>query len=105
MTKLSIRIGLIAAAVSVVLVLVGCGRSETLRVSFTVEGMTCESCSSAITDSLTKIDGVEHAEADHVAGTARAIYVSPRVKPELLEAQIESLGYTVTGIEIAPVEG
>jgi copper chaperone CopZ len=66
--------------------------------------MTCESCSSAITDALTKVDGVEQATADHVAGTAEAVVTSPAVSPEQLAAEIEGLGYTVTSISTTPAK-
>jgi copper chaperone len=82
----------------------GCHRSTTVDVSFTVEGMHCESCSSAITDALTKVDGVESASADHVSGSATARVSSPGVAPDELAAEIEGLGYTVTAVETAPVE-
>ena len=44
----------------------GCNRSTAIQASFTVEGMHCEGCSSAITDALVKVVGVESASADHV---------------------------------------
>jgi copper chaperone CopZ len=86
-------------------VLSGCGEAQAVQASFTVEGMTCESCSEAITDTLSKLDGVETASADHIAGTAQAVIVSPDVSPEQLAAEIEGLGYTVTATETAPVQG
>ena len=61
-----------------------------------VEGMHCDSCSSAITQALEGVDGVLSAAADHEAGTAEAVYRADTVKPEELEAAIEDLGYTVT---------
>lgn len=83
--------------------LTGCNRSETVQVSFTVEGMHCESCSSAITEVLEKVEGVDSASADHVAGSAEAVFESSGVTPEQLAAEIEGLGYTVTEVETAPV--
>lgn len=86
-------------------VLSGCGQSEAVQASFTVEGMTCESCSKAITDTLSKLDGVETASADHITGTAQAVFVGPDVSPDELAGEIEGLGYTVTATEIAPIQG
>ncbi len=85
--------------------ILGCSRSKTVDVSFTVEGMHCESCSEAITEALEKVDGVESASADHAKGSARARFRSPDVSPEQLTAEIEGLGYTVTDVEITPIEG
>jgi len=83
----------------------GCSRSTTVSASFTVEGMHCESCSSAITEALEKVDGVESVSADHATGSAEARFVSPGVSPEQLAAEIEGLGYTVTAVETTPIEG
>lgn len=83
----------------------GCNRSTAIRATFTVEGMHCEGCSSAITDALVKVVGVESASADHVLGSAEASFQSPAVTPEQLTAEIEGLGYTVTAVKTAPVEG
>lgn len=82
----------------------GCHRSTTVDASFTVEGMHCESCSSAITDALEKVDGVESASADHAMGSAQARFKTPGVSPDQLKAEIEGLGYTVTAIKTTPVE-
>ena len=84
--------------------ILGCNRSTTVDASFTVEGMHCESCSSAITDALTKLDGVESASADHVSGSATARFRSPDVSTDELKAEIEGLGYTVTAVKTTPVE-
>jgi len=83
----------------------GCNRSTTVDASFTVKGMHCESCSSAITDALEKVDGVESASADHAAGSASARFQSPGVSPDELTAEIEGLGYTVTAIKTTTIEG
>ena len=96
--------------IAVVLIIIagmisGCNRSTTVDASFTVEGMHCESCSSAITDALTKLDGVESASADHVSGSAKARFQSQGVSPDELAAEIEGLGYTVTAIKTIPIEG
>ena len=95
-------ITLIVAVTVAVAMFTGCGESKPVRASFTVEGMTCESCSKAITDSLFKVDGVEAASADPIAGTAEAVFLSPDVTPEQLAAEIEGLGYTVTATEVVP---
>ena len=90
---------------AVIGILAGCGPSEPVEVVFTVEGMTCESCSAAITETLSKVEGVERASADHVAGSAEAVFVESEVTVEQLSAEIEGLGYTVSATEITPVQG
>lgn len=83
----------------------GCGRANPVRTVFTVEGMHCDGCSSAITEALSVTDGVEGASADHEKGVAEAVYQPRAVDVEELKAEIEKLGYTVTGMETEAVEG
>jgi copper chaperone CopZ len=82
-----------------------CNRSTVVEASFTVEGMHCDGCSSAITEALSKVDGVTTASADHVTGSAKATYDSSGATTEELTTAIEDLGYTVTGVKTAPSEG
>lgn len=105
MRNSSVSTALLVLLTVVVIALSGCGETTPVQASFTVEGMTCESCSKAITETLSKIEGVERASADHVAGTAEAVFLGPGVTPEVLAAEIEGLGYTVTATEIAPAKG
>ncbi len=91
-------------ALSTVLTALGCGGSTTLvEASFSIAGMTCESCSSAITETLSKLEGVERASADHIIGSAHAVFRSPEVTADQLIGEIEALGYTVTATETATV--
>ena len=78
---------------------------DSVRTVFQIDGMHCGGCSSAITGELEKIDGVTTASADHEKGTAEAVYDSRKVDPKVLKDSIEKLGYTVTGMESASVEG
>ncbi len=94
-----------AIAVVAVVTLAGCSGPEPVRSVFTVEGMHCESCSSAITTALEKTEGVIEAAADHVEGTAEVVYDPRKVEVETLETEIEELGYTVTGVTTEAVEG
>lgn len=99
-----LRIAVLALLAVTALAAVGCARSTTVEAELTVEGMHCESCSAAITQALTRIDGVETASADHAAGSAEARFRSPEVTPEQLETAIEDLGYTVTSVSLRPVD-
>ena len=77
---------------------------DTVRTTFQVEGMHCGSCSSAITSTLEKTSGVIEASADHENGVAEAVYRPRKVEADHLKAEIEKLGYTVTGVETEAVE-
>ncbi|MCU0304685.1 MAG: heavy-metal-associated domain-containing protein [Thermoanaerobaculales bacterium] len=96
-TLLIVGLVLVAAATA------ACGGSTEVSTTFIVEGMTCESCSAAITGALLKIEGVEEASADHLAGTARAVHRVPDAPADRLAAEIESLGYNATAVETTPV--
>jgi len=94
-----------ASVVVAVVSLAACSDPKPVRSVFTVEGMHCESCSSAITTSLEKTDGVVEASADHVTGTAEAVYDPRKVEVETLKTEVEDLGYTVTGVTTEAVKG
>jgi copper chaperone CopZ len=78
---------------------------DTVRTTFQVEGMHCGGCSSAIVATLEKADGVIEVSADHEKGVAEVVYRPRRVEVDELKAEIEMLGYTVTGMETETVEG
>ncbi len=78
---------------------------DTVRTTFQVEGMHCGGCSSAIIATLEKVDGVIEVSSDHENGIAEAVYHPRKVKADELKAEIEKLGYTVTGMETETVEG
>ena len=78
---------------------------NTVRTTFQVEGMHCGGCSSAIIATLEKVDGVIEVSSDHEKGVAEAVYRPRKVEADELKAEIEKLGYTVTGMETVAVEG
>jgi copper ion binding protein len=63
--------------------------------SYQVEGMTCEDCSAAITQELTKLDGVASVAADYKTGTVKVGYQPAKVSDEKVIASIESLKFKV----------
>jgi copper chaperone CopZ len=81
------------------------GRPDTIRTTFQVKGMHCGGCSSTITATLEKVDGVIEASADHERGVAEVVYRPRKVEADELKAEIEKLGYTVTGMETEAVDG
>ena len=81
------------------------GRADLERAVFTVEGMHCDGCSATITATLERVEGVVEAAADHEQGRAEAVYRPREVAVEELKAEIEKLGYTVTGVKTDAFEG
>ena len=98
----------LAAAITMVIVVIGsaCGRTPVVaRTVFSVEGMHCDSCSTGIVATLEKVDGVVSVSADHETGIAEAVYRQTEVAADELEAEIEKLGFTVIGLKTEILEG
>jgi copper chaperone CopZ len=95
----------VLALLALVAPLAADSRPDTVRTTFQVKGMHCGGCSSTITSTLENVDGVIEASADHEKGVAEAVYRPRKVEADELKAEIEKLGYTVTGMETDAVEG
>ena len=66
--------------------------------TFTVTGMTCGHCVSAVTDELTAIDAVEQVDIDLVAGGDSPVTItsSTPVEQAAITEAVDEAGYTVT---------
>lgn len=58
-----------------------------------VAGMTCESCTQALTHRLGEIEGVERCDVDLASATATVNYDGAKVAPSDLVEAIEAVGY------------
>jgi copper chaperone CopZ len=94
----------VLAVLALVAPLAADGRPDTVRTTFQVKGMHCGGCSSAIIATLEKVDGVIDVSSDHEKGVAEAVYRPRKVEADELKAEIEKLGYTVTGMETEAAE-
>ncbi|WP_421883987.1 heavy-metal-associated domain-containing protein [Methylibium sp.] len=61
--------------------------------SFDVRGMTCGGCTGSVQRTLSKIDGVSHAEVTLNPGVASVVADPERVTSAQIEAAITGLGY------------
>ena len=61
-----------------------------------VGGMTCASCSSAITENLTSLDFVASADVNLIASSATVTYRGPRANVDKIIESIEEIGYEAT---------
>ena len=61
--------------------------------SFDVSGMTCGGCTGSVQRTLSKIDGVSHAEVTLQPGVASVVADPDRVTSAQIEAAITGLGY------------
>ena len=60
---------------------------------FDVSGMTCGGCTGSVQRTLSKIDGVSHAEVTLQPGVASVVADPDRVTSAQIEAAITGLGY------------
>lgn len=93
------------AFIALTLILSGCERSpsaptavapaaQTTTLHFKVQGMVCEGCEEAITETLKHMPGVREVHASHVAGTVDVQTTNPSQQAAIGEA-ITKLNYTV----------
>jgi periplasmic mercuric ion binding protein len=76
-------------------------RQENVQtIVLTVEGMTCSGCEVAIVNSLTRIEGVSHADASHTEGTASVSFDPDAVNIEDLQKAVEEAGYKAGNAEV-----
>lgn len=64
------------------------------KISLTVDGMHCGSCSEKITAKLTAVPGVTAAAVDYQSGVAQVAYDPAKVKPDALVAAVKAAGFT-----------
>jgi copper chaperone len=68
--------------------------------TYTVSGMTCGHCVAAVTEELSKIDGVEKVEIDLVAEGESSVTVSSErpLKVDTVREAVDEAGYDLTGV-------
>lgn len=67
---------------------------KLVTAEYSVTGMTCDDCSSAIESELIKVPGVSTVSADWKTGSTKVQYDAGKVTDAQLIAAIEKLGYT-----------
>jgi copper ion binding protein len=74
-----------------------------LRVTFSVGGMTCASCSSTVTRLLSELEGVKDVSVNLLGNSAAVIVGSKKLITEAQDV-IESAGYEVSVVTVEPVK-
>lgn len=64
--------------------------------TYTVEGMTCGHCASAVTEELTRIAGVERVDVDVASGSVVVTSERPVDRAEVAAA-VDEAGYQLVG--------
>lgn len=96
--------GLLALALSAVLMIACRSEPRVMQVELAVEGMTCESCVQAITYELGRLEGVRSVEVDLDAGKAIVTYTEGSAEPAAIEGAIEAIGYEAEPGEAVAIE-
>ncbi|NQY75181.1 MAG: heavy-metal-associated domain-containing protein [Candidatus Margulisbacteria bacterium] len=68
--------------------------TQHTQTTFTVDGMTCSSCESKLSKSLTSIKGIYSCEADAASGRVDIVYDKEAVSFNKIQEAVESVGYT-----------
>ncbi|NHJ86978.1 MAG: heavy-metal-associated domain-containing protein [Asgard group archaeon] len=71
--------------------------AKTKKVIFKISGMHCNGCAASIGRALSRLDGIETAEADYPKGIATIKYDEKTVSKEKMIETIENLNYKVEG--------
>jgi copper chaperone len=71
----------------------------TTTATYTVSGMTCGHCIAAVTEELTKLDGVSGVDVDLNAGGESRVTVTSAapLAPETVRSAVDEAGYDLTG--------
>jgi copper chaperone CopZ len=72
----------------------------TSTASYTVVGMTCGHCVSAVTEEVSQVPGVTGVDVDLASG-ALTVTGETAVDDGAVRAAVEEAGYTVGGYEVA----
>ena len=94
-----------ALALGVLLGLAACSRdsepppASAAEATFSVEGMTCASCSVTVRTAAKRVDGVYDARADSNEGRAWASYDPQRTNPAAIASAITEAGYATTPLD------
>ena len=64
--------------------------------NYTVQGMTCGHCAAAVTEEVSKLDGVESVVVDVPAGSVRVVSAAPLDSTQVAAA-VEEAGYELVG--------
>lgn len=66
--------------------------------TYAVNGMTCGHCTSAVTEELTKLPGVQEVTIDLVKGGTSAVHVvsETNLDESLVRAAVDEAGYELT---------
>jgi P-type Cu+ transporter len=77
--------------------------ANSLKIVFSVHGMTCSSCSNSITNAVSDVPGVRSVTVSLLDNSAIVVVDSGSV-PLTVQEAIEDCGFEATVVEIVPIE-
>lgn len=77
-------------------------QTSSYQVTLSIGGMTCASCSSTVTSTLSEIPGVSDIAVNLLGNSATLMVTVPEVAPAVISA-VEDIGYTAEVISIEPL--
>ena len=73
-------------------------QTDTCKITFLVEGMTCTGCEKTIESKIATLDLVKSVKASHTDKTATVVFSTLTPDTTLIKNTIAEVGYKVTGI-------
>lgn len=80
----------------------GKAAGATTRTTFSVDGMTCASCTGSIRQALEKLDGIERVDVDLLGHQATVLH-DDSITPTAIQDEIEDIGFGANIIKSEPV--
>ena len=84
--------------------LITVANAEQKKACYSVEGMTCSTCSITLKVAVKKLDGIASVQASADKKNAVITYDSSKTSAEAIGKKIDSVGYTSTKKECAKLE-
>jgi len=75
--------------------------NKLVKSTFTVKGMTCQSCVNTVKNVIEKIDGVNKSDVNLETGEATVVYDPSKTNPNSIEGKFNKLPYKVVEKKIA----
>ena len=72
------------------------------QITLHIDGMMCGMCEAHVNDAVRKAISAKKVKSSHSAGTC-VILTEQEVDTDALKAAIDATGYTVTGVDVAPM--
>ncbi len=69
------------------------------KLILSIEGMSCNHCTSSVTSALTALNGIENVAVSLEEKSATVVYDAAKITPETMTDVIDDLGFAVTSIQ------